>query len=64
VRGFSAAAVDGVMISVHFSKISVDGAVDACFNNKSPLQKLAILQQEIIASCKVQQTRVSMQIGN
>jgi hypothetical protein len=64
VHGFSVAVVDDVLISVHFSKISVDRAVGACFNNTSPLQKLAILQQEIIASCAVRQTRVSVQIGN
>jgi hypothetical protein len=37
VHGFSAAVGGGVLTSVHFYKISVDMAVDACFNNKSPL---------------------------
>ena len=46
MHAFSA-AVDGELISIHFSKISVDRAVVSCFS-KSPLQKLAVLQQEVI----------------
>jgi len=50
VHGFIGAVVDGVLIIIHFSKISVDRAVGASYN-KSLLQKLAMslrVQQEII----------------
>ena len=49
MHGFIAAVVvDGVLISIHFSKVSVDRAFGACCS-KSLSQKLAMsLQQEII----------------
>ena len=50
MHGFIAAVVvvDGVLNSIHFSKVSVDRAFGECCS-KSLLQKLAMsLQQEII----------------